>query len=59
MKRVLIVGLVIVLALGGMGMMTAAASEVVPGSSSRQQDEDRVAGRGHFRQPERRDHYLR
>jgi len=42
MKRVLIVGLVIVLALGGLGMMTAAASEVVPGSSSRQQDEDRA-----------------
>ena len=42
MKRVLIVGLVIVLALGGLGMMTAAASEVVPGSSSRQQDEGRA-----------------
>jgi S1-C subfamily serine protease len=42
MKRVLVVTLVIVLALGGLGIVTAAASERVPDQSARQQDEDRA-----------------
>lgn len=42
MKRVLVVSMVIVLALGGLGIMTAGASEISPGQSARQQDEGRA-----------------
>ena len=42
MKRVLVISMVIVLALGGLGIMTAGASEIAPGHSARQQDEGRA-----------------
>lgn len=42
MKRLLIVSMVIVLALGGLGIMSVAASEMAPDLSARQQDAGRA-----------------
>jgi len=42
MKRVLVVSMVIVLVLGGLGIVTAGASEIAPDRSARQQDEGRA-----------------